>query len=308
MTFTHPLYLTFLVSIPFFIIMHFLILKHVHRRAIKFANFEALARVTGMQVLNKNIIMLVIRIVALLFLIFSAAGTVLWYTGDVSEYDYILAIDTSSSMLANDFNPTRLEAAKTAALKFIDDMPPQARVALVTFAGTPYVNQHPSTDRGLLKDAIKGIKSSRVSGTDIGGAIVTSANIMISSDRPRAVIILTDGQDNVGVSIDDAVAYAVSNQLIAHAIGLGTEEGGTFIRSDLVSQIDEEALRDIADGTGGNLFMVENQQQIDQAYQALATTRRQPTSIELRLPLLLLAILILFFEWGLINTKFRTLP
>ncbi len=308
MTFSDPLYLTFLVSVPFFIVMHFLILKHTKRRAIKFANFEALARVTGMEVLNKNITLLVIRLWAIIFLILSAAGTVVWYSGNISEYDFVLAIDFSSSMLADDFNPNRLEAAKRAALNFLDDLPNRAKVGLVTFSGTAYANQFPTTDIGLLKDAIEEIKVSRVGGTDLGAAIITSSNLLVTSERPRAVIILTDGQDNVGVPVGEATTYANQYQVVVHTIGLGTEEGGTFIRSDLISRIDEQSLRGIADGTGGRFFKAENQQQIEEAYLTIATTKHQLASIELRLSLLLFALLLLFLEWGLINTKFRTLP
>lgn len=311
MTFSNPLYLTFLVSVPFFIIMHFLILKHTKRRAVKFANFEALARVTGMQVLNKNITLLIIRLWALIFLILSAAGAVVWYSGNISEYDFVLAIDTSSSMLADDFNPDRLGAAKVAALNFLENLPSQARLGLVTFSGTAYATQFPTTDLNLLKDAIKEVEVSRVGGTDLGAAIITSSNLLVTSERPRAVVILTDGQATVGVPVSEAVSYAKQYQVVVHTIGIGTEAGGTFIRSNLLSamsSIDEQSLRDIADGTGGRFFRAENQQQIEEAYLTIATTKHQLTSIELRLPLLLLALLLLFLEWGLINTKFRTLP
>lgn len=308
MTFSDPLYLTFLISVPFFIVMHFLILKHTKRRAVKFANFEALARVTGMEVLNKNITLLILRLWILIFLILSAAGAVVWYSGTTSEYDFVLAIDSSSSMLADDFNPNRLEAAKRAALNFLDDLPSRTKVGLVTFSGTAYANQFPTTDMALLKAAIEEIKVSRVGGTDLGNAIITSSNLLVTSEKPRAIIILTDGQDNVGVPVSEATTYANQYQVIVHTIGLGTEEGGTFIRSNLISRINEKSLRDIADDTDGRFFKAENQQQIEEAYLTIATTKHQRTSIELRLPLLLFSLLLLFLEWGLINTKFRTLP
>ncbi len=296
------------MSVPFFVVMHFLILRHTKRRALKFANFEAIARVTGMELLNRNIIVLVIRLAAILALILSAAGTIIWYTGDVSEYDFVLAIDSSSSMLANDFYPTRLEAAKEAATAFVESMPSRARAGLVTFSGTAFAHQQLTGDGSLLKDAIGEIEPSRVSGTDIGTAIITSMNILMPSEKSRAIIVLTDGQSNVGVPLDEAVAYASQNNAVVHTIGLGTEQGGTFIRSDLVSYLDEEALIGIADATGGRYFRAGTRQQIEDAYRTIATTRRQIASIELRLPLLLAAILLLFLEWGLVNTKFRALP
>ncbi|MBS3164083.1 VWA domain-containing protein [Candidatus Woesearchaeota archaeon] len=308
MTFSDPLYLTFLVSVPFFIVLHFLILKRMRARALKFANFEALQRVTGMQTMNKNITMLVLRLWAFIFLILAASGMVLWYTGEAAEHDYILAIDTSSSMLADDFLPTRLSAARQAAGFFLDNLPARTRVGLVTFSGTALARQLLTTDMALLNDAVDEIEPSRSTGTDLGNAIITSANLLLGAEKPRAVILLTDGQDTVGLSLDDAVRYADQNQIVVHTIGIGTEEGGSFIRSGLVSQLDEESLQDIAQGTGGTYTQAQSQRDLEDAYLAIATTTRQDVPVPLRMPLLLAALLILFTEWGLLNTRFRTLP
>ena len=228
-----------------------------------------------MQILNKNIIILVLRLWALIFLILATAGATLWYTGQSSAFDYVLAIDASSSMLADDFQPTRLVAAKSAAITFVENLPSQSRVGLVTFAGTAFATQFLSTDMSLLEDAIQEIEGARVSGTDIGNALVTSSNLLIESQKPRAIILLTDGQDNVGVTVDVALDYVRRNQVVVHTIGIGTEEGGSFIRSGLISQLDTETLQKIASETNGEYFLAENQQDLEEAYLSIISVQEQ---------------------------------
>jgi len=299
------------VSIPFFIILHFIILKRTKSRAIKFANFEALARVTGGKIMNKNLTILVLRLWAFIFIIMAASGTILSYNGETTESDYILAIDTSSSMLADDLVPNRLKAAKEAAISFLETIPSGGSVGLVTFAGTAYAEQFLIQDYSLLRDAIDEIQPSRVSGTDLSNAVVTSTNLLINSERPKSIILLTDGQGNIGVALDQAVMYAKKNQVVVHTIAIGTEKGGRFIRLDLVSamsKMDNEALLLLSEGTGGLSYVAVNQQQIVEAYLAIATIKKQLIPWNLQLPSLLLALLLLFIEWGLLNTRFRTLP
>jgi len=104
LTFTNPFYLWLLVSIPLLIITHFFVLNYLNRRAVKFANFEAVKRVTGsklelknVKTVSKNRLLLIIRTFVLFFLIISIAGPVLWYSGQSSEFDFVIAIDASSS-------------------------------------------------------------------------------------------------------------------------------------------------------------------------------------------------------------------
>src|SRR3989338_4232514 len=109
---------------PFFILTHIFTLKRIKAKALKFSNFEAIERVSRGEFLgkpykglftNKNLFLLFLRLIVYTLLVLSVTGTTLWYTGKASDFDFMLAIDASTSMLANDFNTSRLEAAKNAA-------------------------------------------------------------------------------------------------------------------------------------------------------------------------------------------------
>ena len=307
-TFLRPLYLTFLISVPFFVMMHFLILKHVKRRALKFANFEVIERATGGQVLNKNVVLLIIRLCALVLFTFSAAGTIFWYEGQTSDYDYVIALDASSSMLADDFSPNRMESAKSAAVEFVDKLPSQTKVGLVIFAGTSFVEQSMTTDHGLVKDKIIEVGIKPVGGTDLGEALVTASNMLLLEEKARSIILLTDGQSNVGTDPEYGAEYANENQITVFTIGIATLTGGKFSKLEAISKLDEDTLKLIASNTGGKYYRAENQEELQQAYNEIAASKEQKVSVNLQLPLLLAALFLLFVEWGLINTKYRTLP
>jgi Ca-activated chloride channel homolog len=307
-TFLRPLYLTFLISIPFFIVMHFLILRHIKRRALKFANFDVIEKATGGHILNKNVTLLLIRLAAMILLIFSVAGTMLWYTGKVSDADYVIAIDSSSSMLANDFTPSRFEAAKEAAIAFVDKLPPRSMIGVVSFAGTGAVELTLSEDRSTIKEKINEIKIQNTGGTDISTALVTSTNLLVLSDKSKVIVLLTDGRSTAGQPIEYGLEYTNKNRVSVFAIGMATVEGGTFQRIDAVSTIDEEALMQIAKNTGGKYYSAKNLASLNEAYSDISKQSEKKVSIALQLPLMLAALFLLFLEWGLINTKYRTLP
>ena len=147
--FANPEYLWFLLAIPLIIVVHFLALKSTKRRALKFANFETIKRITSGEVLSKNLNLLVVRIVILILLALSLAGATYYYTGAASNFDFVLAIDSSSSMLTDDFSPNRIEVAKEAAKTFIDVIPHTNKIAIVSFSSIVDVKQ-PLTDDFLL--------------------------------------------------------------------------------------------------------------------------------------------------------------
>ncbi|MBD3209634.1 BatA domain-containing protein, partial [Candidatus Woesearchaeota archaeon] len=128
LTFENPIYLWYLASLPLLVMTHFLSLRSAKRKAMRFANFQALKRVAGEKFVTKNIPVLVMRLVILLILIFAASGVRIWYMTPEAENNYVVAIDVSSSMAAKDFTPSRLEVAKTYAKKFVDTLGSKTKV------------------------------------------------------------------------------------------------------------------------------------------------------------------------------------
>lgn len=311
-TFINPVYLWFLACIPFFIALHLITLKFVRRRAMNFANFDAIKRVgTGLKggrVLSKNMVLLVIRLFTLLLLVFALAGTILWYQGKSSDFDFVLAIDASGSMLADDFTPNRLEAAKKAAFSFMDEIPRRAKVAVISFGGTTFVKQRLTEDFLKVKEAINSMEIEFASGTAIGDAIISSANQFEEGERAKVVVLLTDGQSNVGTLPEEAIKYANDNHVTVNTIGVATETGGEFEEIDIISRLDEYTLESIATNTGGKYYKAENVQGLSEAYTEIATTAEKKIPVKLTMPFMLIAFLLVFVEWILINTKYRTIP
>ncbi|MBS3134785.1 VWA domain-containing protein [Candidatus Woesearchaeota archaeon] len=304
--FERPEYMWLLFSIPILIIAHFITLKKIRRRAVKFANFAAIQRITGGELLSKNLFLLVIRVLILILFIFSISGFTIIYTGIASNYDYVIAMDNSNSMIVEDFEPNRLEAAKTAAKDFINKLGPDNFVGVLSFSSVSLVDSPLSNDLLNVKGAIDGIKLSEVGGTDMGQAIVNGVNMLINSDKGKAIILLSDGQGNIGLPIDEAINYANSKEVIVHTIGMGTTEGSDFFGTILV--LDEASLIYIAENTEGEYYKAENTDELKDAYSKIGNLTERKISNNLSMTFIVLALILLLYEWILINTKYRTIP
>ncbi len=315
-SFTNPSYLWVLVLVPFLIVLHFLTLKQSRAAAIQFSNFEALERVARGEVLgtpyrgllkNKNLGLLIFRAFVYCLLIFSVAGTVISYKGKSSVYEYIIAIDTSSSMLADDFKPTRLEAAKQSAMRFIDFVPSGSQIGVVTFASTAIVELRPTSNLEDVKDSISNIVLQKSGGTAIGDAIITAANLF-NSDKSKIIILLTDGQSNVGIDQYTATQYAKQNNIAIYTIGVATNEGGNVTILNLLSKLDDVLLRKISQETNGRFFMAEHLENMTEAFKQIGTSSERLISTNISWFLLVIGIVLLGFEWILINTVYRAIP
>jgi Ca-activated chloride channel homolog len=304
--FNTPEYLWLLFAVPVLIFAHFATLKHIKRRAIKFANFAAIERVTGGELLSSNLFLLVVRIFILLLFIFSIAGATVIYKGIASNNDYVIAIDNSNSMIVEDFEPTRFDATKNAANYFVDKLSPDNYVGILSFSSISMIVSPLSNDFIHFKSVVNDLKLSDVGGTDIGQAIVNSVNLLTNSDKGKAVVLLTDGQSNLGLPLDQAVDYANLREVIVYTIGIGTPEGSTFFGTTLV--LDEDSLKYIAESTGGKYYKAENVDQLKHAYDEIADLTERKISQNLNMSFIVLALLLLLYEWILINTKYRTIP
>lgn len=305
--FKNPQYLWFLISIILLVVIHFYTLKHQKRKALRFANFDAIARVTGEEILSRNISILFIRASALFLITIALAGTTIWYQGQTSEANFVLAIDASTSMTATDFSPSRIEAAKDSAIKFVESVGINTQVGVISFSGASFVDQDLTDDYTKVKEAIQNIQISSYGGTDLGEAIISSTNLLLKDTKPRALVLLTDGRSNIGVPLEDAVSYANENKVTIHTIGVGTTEGGTFA-GEATSRLDEESLKTIALNTDGNYYKASDKKALEEAYGQIIKLNKQRVSFNATPVAMLLALLILFVEWALISTKYKILP
>ena len=309
-TFTDPLYLWLFLIMPLFLITHFYPLKYAKRRAVRLANFEAIKRVSGAEKISVNFLILILRSSVIIFLILSAAGMVVWYKGTSSDNNYVIAIDASGSMLADDFKPNRLEAAKNAALLFLSQLNSKAEVGVVSFSGMGEIEQKLTSDMFEVRNSIQNIEFRSIHGTAIGDAIKASLILLTSDGKPRVIILLTDGRENIASpeELSKVVELAKEDKVTIHTIGIGTEEGGEVPGIEMTSTIDDEVLTKLSEITGGEYFRVGSDEKLKEAYQKIASSSESDISVRMRLPLIMAGIFLLFFEWGLLNTKFKTIP
>jgi|TARA_B100002003_G_scaffold150436_1_gene139470 Ca-activated chloride channel family protein len=319
-TFTNPVYLWTLLLIPFIILTHILTLKYIKTAALKFSNFEAIERVSKGKFLgksykrlfrNKNIFLLFLRLMVYILLILSVTGTTLWYTGKASDFDFILAIDTSTSMLADDFDVTRLEAAKESAIVFVDSVVGQSDIGVVSFASTVFIDKEPTADKREVKEIINQLNIKESGGTNVGDALIISSNLLAgdeSSQKSKVIVLLTDGQSNIGTPIDIAVDYAKTREIIVHTIGIGTEEGGKLFGLDILSKLDEESLKEIASQTNGRYFRAESKDTLENTFKEIASFTERSISLNITWILLITALILLALEWVLIHTIYRIVP
>lgn len=302
-SFAYPNYLIFLILIPLVILIHFVTLKSAKSTALKFANFEAIARIKGVDFLSRNIIILFISILLVLLLALSLAG-LRWHTvRDASSYSFVLALDSSQSMEANDLSPNRMEAAKKAALEFVESTPLTTRAGVISFSGNSLIEQGMTESKALMKTAIQNIQISDISGTDIYEAIITGTNLL-KGEESGAIILLSDGQINVG-SIEDTIKYANDNEVVVHTIAVGTEEGG--VTSYGVSKVDEDSLRALSYNTKGIFSWANNEEQLSAAFNNAMEKTKKKVAIELSDYLLIASLVLFVIEYWLVSTRYRRL-
>lgn len=304
-TFAYPRYLFLLFAIPLVILIHLLTLKRGKKRALVFANFDAISRVKGVEFFSKNIVTTFITILVLALLILSVSGLTLHKYADASSFSFVLAIDTSRSMEAEDLLPNRLEAAKEIAKSFVEAAPLTTKMGLVTFSGNTYINLDLTESKEMLINSITEIEQSLIEGTDVHETVITSTNLLRRGEEGKAIILLSDGQITVG-TIDDTISYANDNEVTINTIGIGTEEGGMTAYG--ISKVDEDALKALSYNTGGTFFMAADKESLADSFDQAMKLTRKKIAINLSSYLLAASIILLVIDFILVNSRYRVLP
>lgn len=303
-SFSHPQYLFLLFAIPILFFIHFLALGNKKKSALRFANFDAIAKIEGIDFFSKNVVILFLNILIVVSIIFAVSGLTLHTNMQSSSFSFVLAIDSSQSMEADDFSPSRIVVARQTAVDFVNSAPVDVKMGVVSFSGSSRIEKDMSKRDDEIKNAINGIKIGGFGGTDLYEAILTSTNLLKNEDH-KAIILLSDGQINVG-TVDNAVDYANDNEVIVHAIGMGTKEGGNTEFG--FSKLDEDSLKSIAYYTGGSYFSAENKENLSNAFISIFDLTERKVAIQLFDYLILFALVLLVFQFFLTNTKYVNLP
>ncbi|MGD9276431.1 MAG: VWA domain-containing protein [Candidatus Pacearchaeota archaeon] len=299
-TFTHSQYLFFLFLIPLLFLIHFFSLSNKKKVALRFANFDAISRIRGIDFFSKNIVILSLNVAIVFFLILALSGLTVQVTKESSSFSFVIAIDSSESMLADDFSPNRITVAKDIAREFVDSVPRGVMMGVVSFSGNAYIEQDLTNDKIEIKNSINQIKINGWGGTDLYEAVINSANIF-NNEENKAVVVLSDGQINVA-NLDTIISYAQQKRVLIHTIAIGTEEGGETPYA--ISKLDKDSLNALAYNTGGKAFLAEDRNALEESLLSILDLTERKVSIDAGNYLILFAIILFSVEIFLINTRY----
>jgi len=263
-----------------------------------------------------------LAIAALVLALARPQSSLSWQNTTTEGIDIMIASDISGSMLAEDFQPNRLEAGKNIAIDFIKNRPDD-RIGLVIFSGESFTQCPLTIDHDVLINLYKDIKNGMIDdGTAIGMGLATAVNRLKGSEaKSKVIILLTDGSNNMG-SIAPLTAAEIAKQfdIRVYTVGIGTHgyapypvqtPFGVQYQRALVD-VDEGTLTKIANITGGKYFRATDNQTLENIYRQIDKLEKAKIDVtqyhkktELFLPFALAALFFLSLEFLLKNTWLR---
>lgn len=293
MFFEYP-HLLWLLLIPALLIVHYIYLELCGRRPHLRVSDIRYWKAGGKSVLSylRHAPML-LRTVALSMIIIAIArprSSSKMDKIDTEGIDIVLAMDVSTSMLARDFTPDRISAAKDIAIEFISQRPSD-RIGIVVFAGESYTQCPLTTDRATLINLMKEIQTGLIEdGTAIGNGLATAVARMQGSDaKSRVVILLTDGVNNRGeITPQTAADIAKTYGIRVYTIGVGANGTAPYPvitpwgvqMQDVEVEIDEDLLKGIAETTGGRYFRATDNTKLSEIYSEINKMEKARTTID----------------------------
>ena len=295
--------------IPISVLVYILILRRRKPFAVRYSSLSLVRAAKPRQTQWKRHIPFALFLIAISSLIMAMARPVSPVTLPASNATIILSMDVSRSMCSTDISPNRLESAKAAALEFVKSQNADTQIGVVVFAGFAVIAQPPTTDRALLEATISAITTARR--TAIGEGILMSLEAISEFDDsvvspysgievapvaqgeyiPAIVVLLTDGVSTTGLDPLEAAQMAKDRGVRVFTIGFGTTNndapmncnpyasysdpidpffggggGGQFRR-----EIDEATLKQVADMTGGEYYLAESSEQLQDVFDSLPT-------------------------------------
>ena len=248
-----------------------------------------------------------------------------WEDISTEGIDIVISLDISSSMLARDFKPDRLEASKELATEFISGRSDD-RMGLVVFSGESFTQCPLTTDHAVVINMMRDIQTGMIEdGTAIGMGLATAINrLKDSKAKSKVIILMTDGVNNMGeIAPVTAAEIAQSFNIRVYTIGVGSRgmapypvqtQYGLQYRNMKV-EIDEEVLKDIAETTNGKYFRATDNDQLKQIYQEIDKLEKSKIDVkefrrksEEYLLFVIIAGVLLFMEVLARNTLLRGLP
>ncbi len=288
--------------------------KKKRQRAMRFGNYETLQKVAGKNFLKSSNIILITRMMALTALIVGLSQPVLVDEQPSTGSDYVITIDSSSSMLASDLEPTRFGAAKRVSQDFTSQLSNRTSIGVVSFAGEVTQESKLSDDKSKVKASIEQIETGTTAGTAIGDAVYSSTSMLLESNNSKTIILVTDGRNNVGTSINESIEFAQRQNVKVNTIGIG-EKGNSSQEFGMIDgenatqasypNLDAEGLFRLSNQTGGELVTVTDNSRLEEAF---LDFERTEVRTDISKYFIFLAAGLMLLEWILGTTKYSILP
>ncbi|HLL19773.1 MAG TPA: VWA domain-containing protein [Rubrivivax sp.] len=308
MTFAWPTLLWLLLLLPLLVVLYLWLLKRRRKTTVRLASVSVAKLALGQGPGWRRHVPPLLMLLAVAALLLSVARPTATLTLPLSERTIMLAMDVSGSMRAEDVKPNRLVASQEAAKAFVNNLPREVRVGVVSFAGTAAVVQAPTTSRDDVIKAIDRFQLQR--GTATGSGIILSLATLFPDDgieiqhvtgqrnfpgagsasiakkeaKPftpvapgsypsAAVIMLTDGQRTTGPDPLDAAKMAAERGIRVYTVGIGTTTGEIigFEGWSMRVRLDEETLKNISVLTHGEYFYAGTAEDLKKVYESLSS-------------------------------------
>lgn len=325
--FAYPGYLFLLLLVPLMAAWYWFRLgKSVPTLQVSGTEAFESSRKTLRQLLYHGLV--VLRLIGLSLLIIALArpqSTLKRQNVSIEGIDIVLGLDISSSMLAQDLKPDRLEAAKTVSQEFFSKRP-NDRIGLIVFAGEAFTQCPLTTDHSIMENMLEDLKSGLIQdGTAIGdGMAIAISRLKESQAISKVIILLTDGVNNAG-SIDPLSAAEIAKiyGIRIYAIGVGTHGYAPYPvqtpfgmqYQNMEVQIDEDLLQKVAAMTDGRYFRATDNSSLEKVYNEIDQMEKSKIDVtEFRkkkeefLPVAMLALGLLLLEILSRLTIFRSIP
>jgi Ca-activated chloride channel family protein len=302
MSFIWPAMLVLLLSVPLFGLVYVWLGRRRRRFAERYGSLGFVQEAAGRRLGRRRHIPPALFLTGLTVLMIGLARPQAEVSLPRIEGVVMLAFDVSGSMGADDFKPTRLEAAKAVAQDFVERQPSSVQVGVVAFSDSGFAVQRPTSDQATTLAAIHRLTPQR--GTSLGQGILASLNaiaketgqapLLVNSDTaaegeatptpmpaptpmpegiftPAVIVLITDGENNISPDPLEAAQTAADRGVRIHTIGVGSPQGTTLHVNGFTvhTQLDEALLKQIAELTNGVYYNAENEEDLRTIYESL---------------------------------------
>jgi hypothetical protein len=294
--FQNPRNLYILLLIPLLIFINYITLKSSKKKAIPFANFEALSRISKKYVFVQNNVQLLIRILIIIAFCMIFAGPELHYQKDNISPNTLILLDASDSMLVYFNEITPFSLSEQFIQKYYTMHTYKSSLSLVTYSTISKIIVSPTHSSLNVNLNLNRIQPHKIGGSDLGTALHNAFFLLNTQKGSKRIILITDGKTSFGSSIEESLELIIKNNIKIDIV-LFNLDGEIPIRQTLIN---------LADSTGG--LFIEQKEVTEKLVNEIMYSENTYVIIELEKIILLVGLIILILEWMMLKTIFRFEP